>query len=102
MQQSGQIPVPSGMTGICNCRMQQISDKTLPYDRFYAGDRSRRWWVLATVAAAQFMFGVDACIVNVAIPTLQPICTPARRRSRRQSPTTCRPIWGDRRGLLFG
>ncbi|MCA1458119.1 MFS transporter [Bradyrhizobium sp. BRP22] len=33
-------------------------------------DSSRRWWVLATVVAAQFMFGVDAFIVNVAIPTM--------------------------------
>src|SRR5580693_7058304 len=33
-------------------------------------DFSRRWWVLATVVAAQFMFGVDAFIVNVAIPTI--------------------------------
>ena len=33
-------------------------------------DYSRRWWVLATVVAAQFMFGVDAFIVNVAIPTI--------------------------------
>ena len=33
-------------------------------------DTSRRWWVLATVVAAQFMFGVDAFIVNVAIPTI--------------------------------
>src|SRR6201996_6356846 len=32
-------------------------------------DSSRRWWVLATVVA-QFMFGVDAFIVNVAIPTI--------------------------------
>src|SRR6185369_14654646 len=31
---------------------------------------SRRWWVLATVVSAQFMFGVDAFIVNVAIPTI--------------------------------
>src|ERR1700759_5319754 len=31
---------------------------------------SRRWWVLATVVAAQFMFGVDAFIVNLAIPTI--------------------------------
>src|SRR3984957_16866993 len=31
---------------------------------------SRRWWGLATVVAAQFMFGVDAFIVNVAIPTI--------------------------------
>jgi EmrB/QacA subfamily drug resistance transporter len=31
---------------------------------------SRRWWVLATVVAAQFMFGVDVFIVNVAIPTI--------------------------------
>ncbi|MBR0871453.1 MFS transporter [Bradyrhizobium tropiciagri] len=33
-------------------------------------ESSRRWWVLATVVAAQFMFGVDAFIVNVAIPTI--------------------------------
>jgi MFS family permease len=32
-------------------------------------DSARRGWVLATVVAAQFMFGVDAFIVNVAIPT---------------------------------
>jgi MFS family permease len=32
--------------------------------------QSRRWWVLAIVVAAQFMFGVDAFIVNVAIPTI--------------------------------
>src|SRR5256884_8547445 len=31
---------------------------------------SRRWWVLAIVVAAQFMFGVDAFIVNVALPTI--------------------------------
>ena len=33
-------------------------------------DVSRRWWVLAIVVAAQFMFGVDAFVVNVAIPTI--------------------------------
>jgi MFS family permease len=33
-------------------------------------DVSRRWWVLAIVVSAQFMFGVDAFIVNVAIPTI--------------------------------
>jgi MFS family permease len=33
-------------------------------------DASRRWWVLAIVVSAQFMFGVDAFIVNVAIPTI--------------------------------
>src|SRR3954464_12771912 len=31
---------------------------------------ARRWWALAIVVAAQFMFGVDAFIVNVAIPTI--------------------------------
>jgi EmrB/QacA subfamily drug resistance transporter len=31
---------------------------------------SRRWLVLAIVVAAQFMFGVDAFIVNVALPTI--------------------------------
>ena len=35
-----------------------------------AVDSSRRWWVLAIVVAAQFMFGVDAFVVNVAIPTI--------------------------------
>src|ERR1700722_10277271 len=33
-------------------------------------DSSRRWWVLAIVVPPQFMFGVDAFIVNVAIPTI--------------------------------
>jgi MFS family permease len=33
-------------------------------------DASRRWLVLAIVVAAQFMFGVDAFIVNVALPTI--------------------------------
>jgi MFS family permease len=33
-------------------------------------ETSRRWWVLAIVVAAQFMFGVDAFVVNVAIPTI--------------------------------
>src|SRR6266478_7088532 len=33
-------------------------------------DTSRRWWVLLIVIAAQFMSGVDAFIVNVAIPTI--------------------------------
>ncbi|MGH7125222.1 MAG: MFS transporter [Stellaceae bacterium] len=32
---------------------------------------NRRWWVLAVVVAAQFMFVVDAFIVNVAIPTIR-------------------------------
>jgi MFS family permease len=33
-------------------------------------DSSCRWWVLAIVVSAQFMFGVDAFIVNVAMPTM--------------------------------
>ncbi|HYZ62318.1 MAG TPA: MFS transporter [Acetobacteraceae bacterium] len=32
---------------------------------------ARRWWVLATVAAGQFMLVVDAFIVNVAIPSIR-------------------------------
>jgi MFS family permease len=31
----------------------------------------RRWWVLGIVVAAQFMFVIDAFIVNVAIPTIR-------------------------------
>jgi MFS family permease len=30
----------------------------------------RRWWVLGIVLAAQFIFGLDAFIVNVALPTI--------------------------------
>lgn len=30
----------------------------------------RRWWILATVCCAQFIFGVDAVAVNVALPTI--------------------------------
>ena len=33
-------------------------------------DTRLRWWVLAIVVTAQFMFGVDAFMVNVAIPTI--------------------------------
>lgn len=33
-------------------------------------DFSRRWRALTIVVAAQFMFGVDAFVVNVAIPTI--------------------------------
>jgi MFS family permease len=36
-------------------------------DRTAAGGR---WWVLATVCCAQFIFGVDALAVNVALPTI--------------------------------
>lgn len=35
-----------------------------------SADQSWRWLVLAIVVAAQFMFGVDAFIVNVALPTI--------------------------------
>lgn len=31
----------------------------------------RRWWVLGVVVAAQFMFVVDAFVVNVAIPSIR-------------------------------
>jgi MFS family permease len=32
---------------------------------------ARRWWALATVAAAQFLAVVDAFIVNVAVPSIR-------------------------------
>jgi EmrB/QacA subfamily drug resistance transporter len=53
--------------------MQQIPVKVrIPMHQIVSAkaDSSRRWWVLAIVVAAQFMFGVDAFIVNVAIPTI--------------------------------
>jgi hypothetical protein len=45
-------------------------------------DTSRRCWVLAIVVAVQFMFGVDAFIVNVAIPTIAIELHTSWRRSR--------------------
>jgi EmrB/QacA subfamily drug resistance transporter len=36
-----------------------------------AKQHDRRWWVLTTVVAAQFIFVVDAFIVNVAIPSIR-------------------------------
>src|SRR5262249_32021527 len=36
-----------------------------------AKQADRRWWVLAVVVAAQFIFVVDAFIVNVAIPSIR-------------------------------
>jgi EmrB/QacA subfamily drug resistance transporter len=41
----------------------------LPVDDVKNSDR--RWWVLAIVVAAQFIFVVDAFIVNVAIPSIR-------------------------------
>jgi hypothetical protein len=44
--------------------MEVIMDDSL------AGDiNPRRWWVLAILVAAQFMYVVDTFIVNVAIPS---------------------------------
>jgi EmrB/QacA subfamily drug resistance transporter len=37
----------------------------------HAKQHDRRWWVLGIVAAAQFIFVVDAFIVNVAIPSIR-------------------------------
>jgi MFS family permease len=79
MQQSGQIPDFAYFRGnSADDRKLKSSDATeirqgliLMHQLVSANlDSSRRWWVLATVVAAQFMFGVDAFIVNVAIPTI--------------------------------
>ena len=41
-------------------------------DDSLAGDiNPRRWWVLAILVAAQFMYVVDTFIVNVAIPSIR-------------------------------
>src|SRR5215510_1537262 len=52
--------------------MQWNSSGSLPMHQMVSSNlaMSHRWWVLAIVVAAQFMFGVDAFIVNVAIPTI--------------------------------
>src|ERR1043166_1202600 len=58
------------MTGSCDSGGQ--TEKGPPMHQMVKtpADTSRRWWVLAIVVSAQFMFGVDAFIVNVAIPTI--------------------------------
>jgi MFS family permease len=72
------------MTDINDLRGNRADDGklTYPVQRNWSGlgpmhqlvsanlDASRRWFVLAIVVAAQFMFGVDAFIVNVALPTI--------------------------------
>jgi EmrB/QacA subfamily drug resistance transporter len=44
---------------------------TIPASLADAERGDRRWWVLAIVVAAQFIFVVDAFIVNVAIPSIR-------------------------------
>jgi hypothetical protein len=62
----------AGATERRNHPPHRISDRTV----HHASDRrSRRGlvaplWVPAIVVAARFMFGVDACIVNAAIPII--------------------------------
>jgi EmrB/QacA subfamily drug resistance transporter len=62
------------MTGSCDGQARRIFANPRPLRMHQLVstpvDMSRRWWVLAIVVAAQFMFGVDAFIVNVAIPTI--------------------------------
>jgi len=41
----------------------------------------RRWLALAVLVAAQFMVVLDVAIVNVALPTIRPTSTSARRAS---------------------
>ena len=53
--------------------MQSISTTLAPRPsavRVAAGDTSR-WWALGIIVAAQFMFVVDAFIVNVALPSIR-------------------------------
>jgi MFS family permease len=78
MQQSGQAHetftpgVIVRMPETDSFDLQQISDRSAPMHQIVSNpvESLRRWWVLATVVAAQFMFGVDAFVVNVAIPTI--------------------------------
>jgi EmrB/QacA subfamily drug resistance transporter len=44
---------------------------SIPMAATNVSQNDRRWWVLATVVAAQFIFVVDAFIVNVAIPSIR-------------------------------
>jgi hypothetical protein len=44
---------------------------SLPLTIVDVEDGDRRWWVLGIVVAAQFIFVVDAFIVNVAIPSIR-------------------------------
>ena len=44
---------------------------SIAVSRVDAKQSHRRWWVLSIVVAAQFMFVVDAFVVNVAIPSIR-------------------------------
>src|SRR5258705_1737594 len=61
-------PLPAS----CHIRCDGIRVRSPPMHQLVSAnhDASRRWFVLAIVVAAQFMFGVDAFIVNVALPTI--------------------------------
>src|SRR5262245_60457990 len=52
--------------------MRLDSSGSLPMHQMVSSNlaMSHRWRVLSSVVAAQFMFGVDAFVVNVAIPTI--------------------------------
>src|SRR5438445_1883646 len=47
--------------------MSQVASLDIPAP---SAAESRRWWVLGIIVAAQFMFVMDAFIVNVALPTM--------------------------------
>src|SRR5258707_3185904 len=61
-------PLPAS----CHIRCDGIRVRSPPMHQLVSAnqDASRRWFVLAIVGAAEFMFGVDAVIVNVALPTI--------------------------------
>ena len=58
-----------------------------------------RWWVLAVAVAGQFMFVVDAFIVNVAIPTIRNDLqrNRVRNRSRYRGLSNCLRLDGHNR-----
>ncbi len=60
------------MTRTCSILATDFGSGRSPMHQLVSAnlDSSRRWAVRAIVVAAQFMFGVDAFVVNVAIPTI--------------------------------
>ena len=41
-----------------------------------AGNPARKWWALVAIAASVLVVGLDLTVLNLALPTSRPTCTP--------------------------
>jgi EmrB/QacA subfamily drug resistance transporter len=65
------MTLPSDNSRKSSVQGKFIMSQVISFNRTAAGAaESRRWWVLGILVAAQFMYVMDAFIVNVALPTM--------------------------------